>query len=85
LTGWLVEAKIINSSSDHWLVGDPKLIPVDILAKVQDVRELPKKSRLWKIIRSNTARLFAENSGARLAGIVIWPDDPLFEKKSKGA
>ena len=48
LTGWLVEAKIINSSSDHWLVGDPKLIPVDILAKVQDVRELAKKSDIGK-------------------------------------
>ena len=30
---------------------------------------------------SKRARLFAENFGARLAGIVIWPDDPLFEKK----
>ena len=32
------------------------------------------------MIRSKRARLFAENFGARLAGIVIWPDDPLFEK-----
>ena len=47
-TGWLVEANIINSSSDHWLVGDPKLIPIDILAKVQDVRELYKTSDFGK-------------------------------------
>ena len=33
------------------------------------------------MIRSKRARLFAENFGARLAGIVIWPDDQLFEKK----
>ena len=32
------------------------------------------------MIRSKRARLFAENCGARLAGIVIWPDDPLVEK-----
>ena len=48
LTRWLVGVKLVNSSSDHWLVGDPKLIPVDILAKVQDVRELPKKSDFEK-------------------------------------
>ena len=30
--------------------------------------------------RSKRARLFIEKCGARLAGIVIWPDDPLFEK-----
>ena len=36
------------------------------------------------MIRINTARLFAENCDARLAGIVIWPDDPLFEKNSPG-
>ena len=33
---------------------------------------------------SNRAHLFAENFDARLAGIVIWPDCPLFEKKSRG-
>jgi len=71
LTGWLVEAKIINSSSDHWLVGDPKLIPVDILTKVQDVRELHKKSDFGKMICSFIARHCEENSDARLAGIVI--------------
>ena len=60
-----------DMSSYHWLVGDPKLIPVDILAKVQDVRELPKKSDFEKVIWSIIARLFAENSDARLAGIVI--------------
>ena len=31
------------------------------------------------MIRSKRARLFIHNFGARLAGIVIWPDDPLFE------
>ena len=36
------------------------------------------------MFRSNTARLFAENFDARLAGIVIWPDCPLFEEKKKG-
>ena len=41
--------------------------------------------RLWKMIRGKRARLFVENFGARLAGIVIWPDCPLFEKKSRGA
>ena len=71
LTGWLVEAKIMNSSSDHWLVGDPKLIPVDILAKVQDVRELHKKSDFGKMICSFIARHCEENSDARLAGTVI--------------
>ena len=71
LTGWLVEAKIINSSSDHWLVGDPKLIPVDILTKVQDVRELPKKSDFGKMICSFIARHCEEYSYARLACIVI--------------
>ena len=71
LTGWLVEAKIINSSSYHWLVGDPKLIPVDILTKVQDVRELPKKSDFGKMICSFIARHCAENFDARLAGTVI--------------
>ena len=48
LVGWLVKAQIIDSSSDHLLVGDPRLIPVDILTKVQDVRELPKKSDFGK-------------------------------------
>ena len=62
----------------------PKLIPVDILAKVQDVRELPKTSDFEKVIWSIIARLFAENFDARLAGIVIWPDDPLFEKNARG-
>ena len=71
LTRWLVGVKLINSSSDHWLVGDPKLIPVDILAKVQDVRELPKKSDFEKVIWSIIARLVADNFDARLAGIVI--------------
>ena len=70
-TRWLVGVKLINSSSDHWLVGDPKLIPVDILAKVQDVRELPKKSDFGKVIWRIIARLFAENFDARLPGIVI--------------
>ena len=37
------------------------------------------------MIRSKRARLFAENFGARLAGIVIWPDYPLFEKKVQGS
>ena len=37
------------------------------------------------MIRSNQARLFAENFDARLAAIVIWPDCPLFEKKQQGA
>ena len=32
------------------------------------------------MIRSNRARLFAENFDARLAGIVVWPDCPLIEK-----
>ena len=32
------------------------------------------------MIRSKRARLFAENFGARLAGTVIWPDDPLSGK-----
>ena len=71
LTGWLVEAKIINSSSDHWLVGDPKLIPVDILTKVQDVWELPKKSDFGKMVCSFIAPHCEENFRARLAGIVI--------------
>ena len=71
LTRWLVGVQLINSSSYHWLVGDPKLIPVDILAKVQDVRELPKKSDFEKVIWSIIARLFAENFDARLPGIVI--------------
>ena len=71
LTRWLVGVKLINSSSDHWLVGDPKLIPVDILAKVQDVRDLPKKSDFEKVIWSIIARLFAENFDSRLPGIVI--------------
>ena len=37
------------------------------------------------MIRSKRARLFVENFGARLAGIVIWSDCPLFEKMSRGA
>ena len=37
------------------------------------------------MIRSNTARLFVENSDARLAGIVIWTDCPLFENLTRGA
>ena len=32
------------------------------------------------MIWSNIPPHCAENCGARLAGIVIWPDDPLFEK-----
>ena len=36
------------------------------------------------MIRSNTARLFAENFDARLAGIVILPDCPLFETSQGG-
>ena len=71
LTRWLVGVKIISWSSDHWLVGDPQLISVDILAKVQDARELPKKSDFEKMILSIIARLFAENVDARLPGIVI--------------
>ena len=35
------------------------------------------------MIWGNTARLFAENCGARLAGIVISPDDQVFETKSQ--
>jgi hypothetical protein len=37
------------------------------------------------MIRINTARLFAEKFDARLAGIVMWPDDPLFEQKCQGS
>ena len=40
--------------------------------------------RLWKMIRSIIPYLFAENLDARLAGIVIWSDYPLLEKKSSG-
>ena len=40
--------------------------------------------RLWKNTSGKRARLFAENFDARLAGIVIWSDCPLFEKKSSG-
>jgi len=36
------------------------------------------------MIRSNTAHLVAENFDARLAGIVIWLDCPLFEEKKQG-
>ena len=71
LTRWLVGVTLINSSSDHWLVGDLKSIPVYILAKVQDVRELLKKSDFAKVIWSIIARLFADNFDARLPGIVM--------------
>jgi len=40
--------------------------------------------RLWKMIRSNPARLLTQNFDARLAGIVMWTDCPLFDKKSRG-
>ena len=40
--------------------------------------------RLRKMIRSNTGRLFVENSDARLTGIVIWTDDPYFEFFTRG-
>ena len=53
------------------MVGDPKLIPVYILAKVQDVLELPKKSDFEKVIWIIIARLFAETFDAVLPGIVI--------------
>ena len=39
--------------------------------------------RLWKNISGDTARLFAENFDARLAGIVIWTDCPLLGKKNR--
>jgi hypothetical protein len=78
LTRWLVGVQLINSSSDHWLVGGPKLIPVDILAKVQDVRELPNKSTFEQLFESIHHVFFAQNFGASLADIVIWPDDPPF-------
>ena len=73
LTGWLVEAKIINSSSDHWLVGDPKLIPVDILTKVlcflesrSSPRCLGKNDNL-----GHSDRVLTQNFDAVLAVIVI--------------
>ena len=72
LTRWLVGVKLINSSSDHWLVGD------------QDVRELPKKSDFEKVIWSIIARLFAENFDARLPGIVICSDRPYLENVTRG-
>ena len=84
LTRWLVGVQLINSSSYHWLVGGPKIIPVDILAKVQDVRELPKKSDFEKMIWSIIARLFADNFDARLPGIVILSDRPYLETITRG-
>ena len=39
--------------------------------------------RLWEMVCSFIARHFAENFDARLAGIVIWSDCPLFEKKNQ--
>ena len=60
----------ILEDSPGWHSGQGPLIP-----------GITKQIRLWKMIRSNTARLFVENFGARLAGIVIWPDCPFFEKQ----
>ncbi len=49
----------------------PRILQVDILAKVLSSQELPKKSSFLKKMWGNAARLFAENFDARLAGIVI--------------
>ena len=62
----------ILEDSPGWHSGQGPLIP-----------GITKQIRLWKMIRSNTAHLFAENFGARLAGMVIGSDCPRFEKKNK--
>ena len=46
---------------------------------------ITKEIRLWLNTSGERARLFAQNFGARLAGIVIWSDCPLFQKMSRGA
>ena len=45
---------------------------------------IPSWIGLCKNNSGERARLFAQNFDARLAGIVIWLDCPLFEKKSRG-
>ena len=61
------------------MVGDPKVIPVDILTKVLYVQELHKQIRLRTNTWSNAARLFAGKFDARLTGIVILADRQYFD------
>ena len=61
------------------------ILQVDIQTKVRKIQELLKNSDFGKMLFSFIARHCAENFDARLAGIVIWSDCPLLEKKSRKA
>ena len=76
---WLLGVVVVGSScvvrrrrrhfqdSSGWHSGQGSLIP-----------GITKEIKLRKQIGGNTARLFTQNFDARLAGIVIWSDRPLF-------
>ena len=57
---------------------------IDIQTKVRRIQELLENSYFEKMIHSFIARHCAENSDARLAGIVIWSDRPYLENFTRG-
>jgi len=58
------------------------ILQVDILAKVLSFPELPKKSAREKNISGHWDRLLAQIFDARLVGIAVWTDCPLFHKST---
>ena len=69
LVGWSRNT-VIKSASDLLMVGNPKIIPVGILAKVL-VFQASHKNGAYRQILSPRARLLAQTFEVFLAGVVV--------------